>query len=120
MKAVNNMRAKFLFEHFESNQFETTIGPMLRSLLKEQPSLTEQSYCRICKSSDNKTFPAICINNEVFSNNFQNLEQAIVQNLPMDTKCMNCDKRLHYHRQYSQHLFIEVIYSFIVSVYSKF
>lgn len=107
------MRAKFLFEHFESNQFETTIGPMLRTLLREQPSLTERSYCRICKSSDDKLFPVISINNDIFSNNFQNLEQAIMQNFPMNTKCMNCGKILHYDRQYSHHLFIEVIHSLI-------
>lgn len=120
MKATNNMRAKFLFEHFESYQFETTIGPMLRTLLEEQPSLTEQSCCRICKSSDKKTFPVICINNDVFSNNFENLEQAMLQNFPVDTKCKNCGKYLHYQRQYSQHLFIEVIYLFTVFVCHKF
>lgn len=117
MKAVNSIRAKFLFEHFKSNQFGTTIGSMLRSLLKEQPSLTERVYCKTCSSSKEKTFPVISINNEVFSNDFENLKKAMLQNFPMDSKCMNCGEDLYYHRQYSQHLFIEVIDAFIVFVF---
>lgn len=109
MKGIHNARANYLFEHFETSTFEMNICSMIRKLFSPKPSFTEQTVCDSCKHSYSSTFPLVSLNNQLFSNDFSNLEKAIMANFPEKLGCTRCKNDVECKREFGHHIFIEVI-----------
>lgn len=111
MKKIYSVRATFLFNNFSKTSFEMNICPMIRKLFASEPSLTEQTDCNNCTHSNTSTFPLISLNNVIFSNDFSNIEEAIMENFPDKLACTRCKNEVDCKREFGPHMFIEVHYN---------
>lgn len=115
MKAINNMRAKFLFGKFPMTSFDMDICQMIQKLFDIEPSLTETLDCKRCGHSDINTFPIVDLSDRKFSNNFSNLEEAIISNFCENIKCKECQNDVECTREFGPHIFIRVCINHIPS-----
>lgn len=109
MKKIYNDRAIFLFNLFNSTDFNMNICQMIQKLFVSEPSLTEQTVCDSCNHNSSSTFPLVTLNNLLFSNDFSNLEIAIMENFPPKLACTRCKSDVECKREFGPHMFIEVI-----------
>lgn len=109
MKAINNARAIFLFENFAPMGFEISIVQMIKKLFASEPSFTEQTICNSCTHSNSKKFPLVSLNNLKFSNDFPNLEEAVMESFPKNLSCGRCKNDIECKHEFGPHMFIEVI-----------
>lgn len=109
MKGINNTRATFLYNHFNTNKFDMNIGEMIQKLFASYPSFTEQTVCNSCKHSYSNASPLVKLNDIIFSNDLSNLENAIMGNLPEKLSCTRCKNDVECKREFGPHIFIEVM-----------
>lgn len=108
MKAINSKRAKLLYNMFNTTQLDMNIGEMVKVLFSSEPSFTEELNCSSCMSSSSYSSPILCLNDELFSNDFAKLEIAVLRNLPTESTCKGCKKDVQCKRQFGPHIFIDV------------
>lgn len=110
MKSIYNKRAKLLFGLFESGKCDLTVSDMIKKLFQSDPSFTEQADCEGCiHANPPAAYPLVALNNEIFRNDFTEFERAIIENLPEKLKCRRCNNEVECKREFSPHIFIEVI-----------
>lgn len=110
MKAINNARATFLYSQFHIHTFDMNICHMIQELFASEPSLTVKTVCNGCKHSNASVYPLIKLNDQIFSNDFSNMEIAIMENLPINKGCSKCKNDVEREFEFGPHLFIEVGY----------
>lgn len=108
MKAINTKRAQYMYKMFQTNRLDMNIGETIRVMFKSEPSFSEKLTCHTCKSTSSYSCPILSLNDVLFSNDFANLETAILANLPTESKCKGCKKDIQCKREYGQHIFVDV------------
>lgn len=109
MKAINNKRAKLIFNQLKTAQCDRNISELIKMLFVTEPSVIEKSICKHCPNGDPVGFPLIVLNDRVFANKLSNLEEAITENFPETLTCRNCKAKAVCQREFGPHMFIEVI-----------
>lgn len=103
MNKINSMRAKLLFEKFykDENPENFTFNVMIHELFT-LPSFTDVECC----STSSKNCIVIQLNNEIFKNDFSNLQQAIEKNeIPI---CNRCKKAPALKRVFGNQILVDV------------
>lgn len=109
MRKINGQRATLLYNEFKSTGFEMNISSMICKLFALEPSFTEKIVCDKCNHSRSAMFPMVVLSDELLSNDFQNLEKAVIENFPENVSCTRCKGDIQCKREFGHHLFIEVI-----------
>lgn len=108
MKAINNKRAKFLSQSIITAS-KDDICTVLQKILAAEPTYSDHRTCDSCKIFLSEKVPFITINNEIFANDFSNLEDAILEVLPTTKPCTRCQNPIIIKRDFAPHMFIKVI-----------
>lgn len=112
MNKINNMRAKLLFEKFYRNEnLALTFDAMVNKVLTI-PSYSETECC----TGSIKNFCIVYLNNEIFQNDFSNMEQAIEENFAEIPTCNRCKKKPKYTRNFANQVFIDVRLKYIFTL----
>lgn len=85
---------------------------MINKILISTPSYSDILNCVNCKFSKQNTFPLVCVAEDIFTNNMEHLERAILANIPEKVIC-ECKHDFHIKREFGDHLFVEVRQYFI-------
>lgn len=81
---------------------------MIKVLFASDPSFTEQTDCNSCKHSGSYTSPLVTLHDEIFSNDFSNLENAIIGNFLTESACKGCKNNVECKREFGPHIFVDV------------
>lgn len=111
MRGIYSKRAKLLYNLLNTAQCDLNMTDLINQLFQSDPSFTEQAICSTCAQPNTQSaaFPLVVLSNEIFSNDFSNFEKAITENLPGKLTCRRCNKEVECKREFSPHMFIEVI-----------
>lgn len=101
------MRANLLFEKFYKNKGESSVDLTFDGMVIEVLTIPSYSETECCTKSI-KNFPIVHLNNDIFQNDFSNLQQAIEGNLIESKKCNRCKKNPKFQREFGNHIFINV------------
>lgn len=112
MQKVNNLRAKLVYDEYQSGDSEIVVIENINRYLANSPSLVETSFCsrRSCTLKESTmNIPVVNINNIDFGNDFGNLEKSVMSNFPDEIRCKQCcNPYKKFERHAGNHLFIEV------------
>lgn len=114
MRKINGLRARLIHSDLKSDSC-TAVTTAIETFLRNCPSYIESTSCRNkgCISRQQEVlFPFVQLNDDVFNNNWANLEEAIMADLKPATSCPKCKKNAdNFTRTFGEHLLIQVIIS---------
>lgn len=64
-------------------------------------------------------FAHVGVSEEVFANDMNNLEIAVISNLPHEVTC-ECEGKFVIHREFGSHLFVEVSFNMPLRLIDKY
>lgn len=112
MQKVNNLRAKLIYDEYNSGDGEIVVIENINRYLVNSPSLVETSFCSRRSCTMKKTtlnIPVVCINSIDFANDLGNLKKSVLSNFPDEIRCKQCcNPYKKFERLAGSHLFIEV------------
>lgn len=112
MKDLNKKRAQLIFNAYGSGNCTIVVTDILKRFLGDLPSMIEYRTCKRkgCPKDTAYNIPVLGIHIKEFDNDMNNLQKAVIANLPTEVLCQKCQNPCtYYDRKCDHHLFIEVI-----------